>query len=324
MKFRNLLFTLAAVLIFASCEKKDDKGLPKNSHRLIRAYVEREGYYYIDSLFYDGEKLTSIMKYYKNGNEPWELTGKTEITYDGSHVTVLESNLETSDWVPSEKFEFTIADGLMTEEIATEFYNGVWDPEWKWTYQYSGNNIKLWQSYEPDENGDFYLDGKCEYTYQNGKLTESMEYILNGETWSQYIKTTYLFDEEKIVNWTQNRKDLSDNWFQYYKSDLSYTGDLVSQIDEYGWDPGELDWQPSISLTFTYNSNDYLYEISSETAYSGATSYTAYEYEEGNGNAKFFYYYPEEMVSGEPMLKSANTKSNRNHVPYYKRILNLQ
>lgn len=100
MTIKNLLFTLAAVLIFTSCEKKDDNSLPKNSHRLIRAYMEKEGYFYIDSLFYEGEKLTDIMKYFNNGNGTWTLIDKTEITYDGSHVTVLESSFEAPGNLP--------------------------------------------------------------------------------------------------------------------------------------------------------------------------------------------------------------------------------
>lgn len=324
MKIRNLLFTLAAVLIFTSCEKKDDNSLPKNSHRLIRAYMEKEGYLYIDSLFYEGEKLTDIMKYFNNGNGTWILTDSTHITYDGSQVTVLESSFEAPDWVPQDKYEFTMDDGLMTQEIGSEYNRGTWDLGWKWTYQYSGSNLKSWQSYYPDENGDLKMDNKCEYTYQNGKLVESMQYDLNGETWTQYEKTTYLYDEAKLINWTENRKNLSDSWFQYYKSDLSYTGDLVSQMDQYGWNPNTSDWESAKSSAFTYNSNDYLYEITTEYSYSSSPEYTSYEYEEGNGNAKLFYYYPEEMVSGEPILKSASTGRSRNYVPYYKRILSLQ
>lgn len=94
--------------------------------------------------------------------------------------------------------------------------------------------------------------------------------------------------------------------------DLFYTEDQIAEIDGFTWN--STNWIPSGGYTYSYNNNGYLCETINDY------SSTTYEYEEGNGNAKFFYFHPEDWVSGHPMIESAKHKRK----PYHKRILNLR
>lgn len=311
MKIRNLLISLAAVLILASCEKNDDD----KSYRLSRVLEEYGSSYYMDSLWYDGNNLTRIMYYQKDGDGEWYETYKTEITYNGDQVTLIEYEKESTGFELNMKSEYIVDDGLVLEESRYSYETDTWELSWKWTYQYSGNKLAAWNSYSPDGAGSYYVDGKCEYTYQDGKLNESMEYYLDGnDAWQPEEKTTYSYDENLLVNWTRSRVNGPDSWLQNYKNDFFYTEDQITGMDSYYWSSDT--WNLSESCTYTYNNNGYLYE------YDNGHSNETYEYEEGKGNAKFFYYYAEEMVDGEPKVKSASTNPNRTYVPYYKRMLN--
>lgn len=320
MKIKNLLLAILAISLFVSCEKDNDNDSSpsKNSHRIKQIFSEYDNYSKKTVFSYEGEKLVNITEYLKfeSGiNEEF----KAEITYSGDNATETWYHKESGSWELDEKYEYVIQNGLMMEETDYDYGNGTWIEDGKWTYQYSGNNISGWQGYEDeDEDGTLEQDSKGEYIYQNGKLSEYKGYELDeSNNWYQDYKTTFTYAGSNMINWIDFNLDESDNWKNYYKAEYQYSGDKVSQIEGFYWNSNDSQWESVDLDSYTYNSNGYLIGELDDDG-----EKRTYEYEEGNGNAKFFWYYPEELVYGEPTLKSASINKSRKYIPYYQRLRN--
>lgn len=310
MKFNNILFAIAVVLIFTSCEKNDEN----KSYRILRACVKTDRFSEIDSFFYDCEKLIRIKSSYNDDGEWFEIS-REEISYSDDQITLIAFDylIESNSFEPIAKTEFIMDEGLRQEERIFFYNDDSWELNRKMIYQYSENNLKSWQICYSDGNGGFYPGLKCDYTYQCGVLNEILISGNRSKVWEPMEKRTYSYDDESnLLNWTFFRKDQANNWAQDYKEDLFYTEDQIAEIDGFTWN--STNWIPSGGYTYSYNNNGYLCETINDY------SSTTYEYEEGNGNAKFFYFHPEDWVSGHPMIESAKHKRK----PYHKRILNLR
>ena len=310
MKIKNLLLAIVAFSLLVSCEKDTDIDSSKNSHRITQIIYENNGNFNKTVFSYDGEKLENIYSYEKDEIGNWVEEHKTEISYSGDNVTAT-NYYKSENWEISYKSEYIIQNNLMMEEQGFYYEDGDWEQQSKWTYQYSGTNISAWQRYY-DENEV----GKGEYIYQDEKLIEYKAYELDeSDNWSQDTWTTFTYEGNNLVSMFDYDLATSDTWENDYKQELQYSGDNVSQIERFFWDSENSQWESVEYKTYSYNSYGYL----SEELYDDGKKKT-YEYEEGNGNAKLSMYYPENLVYGEPTLKSANV--NREYVPYYQRLKN--
>jgi len=316
MKIKNLLLAFAAILLFVSCEKDEDKDLiaSKNSHRIKQAVYESGKLVFT----YEGENLVKMTQYKKDESEDYIEDYKMEISYSGDNATAITYTKYSGIWEIFDKVEYFIQNGLMMEEHYYDYEDGNWEEEWKWTYQYSGSNITAWQNfYYNDEDGTFDQDSKGEYFYQNSELAEYKEYEIDESgNWSQYMKETFAYDGSNLINWIGYGLDESDNWENNYKFEYQYSGDKVSQMAYFYWDSEDSQWESQNLVSFNYNSNGYVSEVLQEI-----NDDITYEYEEGHGNARLFLVPQTESVYGGPTIKSTGNR-NRKYVPYYQRLNN--
>ncbi len=322
MKTKNLLLALVAILALASCDKDNDPGLTKNSHRVKQIIFDTEGYNndwkYVFT--YEGEKMASFLEYNRDESGNWYEKLKTDVSYAGDNATVTCYEKDSGSWKITDKHEYVIQSGLMMEELNYDYENGAWIKASKWTYQYSGTNISAWQSYDDeDEDGTFEQNGKGEYIYKNGKITDYKEYKL-GESDNFYLNSRETFDYNgsKMISFIDYNLDESDSLINASQTEYHYSGDKVSETEYSNWNSDKNQWDSEYLKSFIYNSNGYLIEEIFDDS-----DKVTYEYEEGHGNAKFFFYYPEASIYREPTLRNAGTTKNRKYIPYYQRLKNI-
>jgi len=242
---------------------------------------------------------------------------KIEISYSGDNI--LETGYENvaGNLEIGAKSEYVVQNGLMMEELYYILKGGTWVKDNKCSYQYSGTDITAWQSYN-DENNDGILEqnGKGEYAYQDGKLSEYKNYKKDGYgSWYQDNKTTFVYEGNKLISWIDHKPDGSQGWLNNVKVEFLYSGDYVLQRDIFWWYSALNIWKSLGSRLYSFNSDGYLIE-ESEVEGNKMTC----EYEEGSGNATCFFYRPEDLVYGEPTFKSTDQYRLINHIPYYKRL----
>jgi len=318
MKIRNLFIVLAAITLFASCDKIIDTAL---SYRIKQVVYDNEGtsndWKYIFT--YEGEKLVKVTEYEKDADGNWVEYSKSDYSYSGENATITDYYY-TNEWVIDEKYEYLIQNDLLMQELYYFYDDGDWINSSKWVYQYSGGNLTGYQSfYDYNEDGTLEEDYKGEYVYQNNKLTEYKDYeIDNSGNWQQYDREIITYNGDKLSTWTDYDLDESSNWIEMDKAEYQYSGNNISQINYFTQNDELTQWQTDGTKTFSYDSNDYLTE---EITESGRK--ITYEYEEGTGNAQFFWYYPEDLVYGEPVLKIKKSDVRRKYIPYFQRFSNL-
>lgn len=311
---KKTFFLLSLLPLFVACDKDDDTTIEKNSHRIKQAIynaTDKEVY------TYDGENLVGVTYYSLDANEEWVESYKEEYSYSGNNITRIKSEIDDGTWIQYGKSEIVLQDGLITEEMHYSNSDDAWQPDWKWNYQYSANNISAWRSYEySSETNAFIQDGKSDYVYNGGILTENIEYSSGeGDDLVKDFKYSFSFDGGSLSNIIgYNWNEIDNVWESDYKNELIYSGKNVSTYNHYN--SVEESWVLSSSIQYTYNSEGYL------SGYTEGEYTTTYEYEEGNGNAELLSYYPEEIVNGEPTLKSAGTDLTEKYIPYYQRIRN--
>ena len=318
MKIKNLLLAFAAILLFVTCEKDEDKDsmASKNSHR-IKQIVYDGGK--ID-FTYENENLVKSTQYKKDESDNWVEDYRMEFSYSGDIATATWGGIESGAWEIDDKTEYLIQNGLIMEEHNYDYEDGTWIEDRKWTYQYSGSNITSWQSfYYDEEGGTLEQDERGEYFYQNSKVEEYKVYEHDESgNWSEYAKETFTYDGSNLINWINYGLDESDNSENNYKYEYQYSGDKVSQMAYFYWNTEESQWESQNIVSFNYNSNGYLSEELLEFG-----DDRTYEYEEGHGNAKLILSHPMELIYKGPTIKSADSGS-RAYVPYYQRLNNRQ
>lgn len=318
---KHLFVVLGALLLFVACENENDNDpvLSKNSHRIKQIIYDYEGTRSDERMVfsYEGEKATSVMEYSKDANGDWYEDHKKDVSYSGNKTTVICYDKEGDNWYPHEKYEYMVQHDLMMEEKDFSYSNGAWVETYLWTYTYSGTNLTSWKSYSDVNNdGTLEQDGKGDYIYLNGKLSECKSYELDeSNTLYQYAKDTFSYTGNKFTSCTEYELDEDDNWMKMHKSENQYSGDTITQINHYTWNTENNQWVSHLSASYSYDSNGYLSEIMY-----GTVNKVTFEYEVGHGNAKTYWYYPEDLVHGEPTLRSASTSTGKKYIPYYKRL----
>lgn len=318
LKMRRLFFLLSLLPLFVACDNDDDTTIQKNSHRIKQLNSNFNNTFFAKVVFtYDGENLVNSTQYNLNEKEEWSENIIREYTYSGNNVTLIFSTNNDGIREFFSKYEYLIQNGLVIEEVVYDYTNGSWKEKEKWVYQYSDNNISAWQGYSYSSDKDaFVLDGKGEYTYNNGILIENSEYTIDSENnWVPTIKHSFNYNESSlssIISYIRN--ETGDGWDNMLKREPVYSGEYVSRYNVYSW--FENSWMTLTSYSYTYNNEGYLSSLTD-----GENSFT-YEYEEGNGNALLFFSNPQILVYGEPTLKSSGSGIKKNYIPYYQRIRN--
>lgn len=314
MKTVASILLVILVAIVYSCEKDNPE---RNSHRIKQInYEYAEGNDKKAVFTYQDSKLTKVVYSKKDDFGTWEEYQKSEVEYVGNRTINTRYSLESGIWEIDWKSEYLVENELITEE-SFYFYDGsTWRDDSRWNYQYSGKDLVAWQSYVSDDYGNMAQDGRGDYHYSNGVLTEYLRSSLNEyQSWTWYDRNTFNYTNDLLSTWTDYNVNDYNQWEQWFKCVYEYAGKQVSGLKYYKWNAETQNWgsAPYSTTSYGYDSNGYLTEIRDEDG-----SKITYVYEEGHGNAKYFWYYPENLVYNQPTLKSAQTK--KTYVPYFQRI----
>lgn len=312
----DILILCVSIILLLSCrkEKINDPAFIKNLYRIkqVTSYNNNEETWKSE-FYYEDEKLFLAMEYIKDNEGKWTTDHKTEVTYNGNIMTETGYSKLFSSWKKNEKHEYLIENELMKEERYYAYEYNQWKLLWKYTYQYSGNGLISWQKYDLSNTLSECVE-TGEYIYINNILSEINRFQkYQTDTWEQYDKETFTYSDNTLTGWIDYDKDNENNWNQDYKCDFLYTGDFIRETNCFYWDTTENTWQPDLSESFQYDVNGYL---TGKISNNGESK--LYEYEEGHGNAKYFWYYPEDLVYGTPVIKNAGHK--RKTIPYYQKI----
>lgn len=296
-------------------------GDAKNSHRVkqVVSYYQSGTQKEKTVFSYEGENLIMITEFNSDFNGNWIKNKKIEISYSGSNATATESKFSTgnNNWEINHKMEYIIDNGQITEELIYYSLDNQWDAYGKYTYQYSGTQLIATQSYgKKKKNENLIQNEKSEYIYDNKKLIESIGYYnYKINDWVPDIKITYSFSGSNLNEFVvYNNSKVPNDWIKAFKCENTYSGNNMTKSGYWYWNTEINDWDNETYRTsiYSYDSNGYFIEENYEN------EKTTIEYEEGNGNATLFYYYPIELVFDAPELKSISI--NKQNTPYYKRM----
>jgi hypothetical protein len=316
--------TLIIVFLFIlSCEKNksDEPGDVENTQRIKLALYDNEGENndWKSEYSYEENNLSLVIEYRKDEQGIWTEEYKAEFSYNGTNATATWFEYSSGVWEPIDKSEYIIENGLIMQELNFDYEQGQWVQDWKYNYEYNGAQLIAWQSYYNNDNGILIENEKGAYEYADDLLTEYLGYEKNGSgDWEFDDRETFSYSGNELSGWIDYNLDGSDNWIESYKCDYTYLGDNISTAMYFNWDDGINNWETeSFSEYYSYNSAGYLTERVDDDGYR-----VNIEYEEGNGNASLFWYYPEDLVYGKPTFKSASRPDK--FVPYYKRVGTLK
>lgn len=318
MKINNLLLTTLVVMIFFSCkkDKENDPNIYKRTKQIAYLDSNADTVSKID-LTYDGEKLVQSTEYWRDNQYNWMEVYKLNISYSGDITTIIFSEKQDWNWEASTKTELLINGGLIKEERYFEPEGDSWIELDRWKYSYDGNNLIAWQDYVyQDLDGTMKLNGKGEYVYINNQLTEYDAYqALDSNNWLQVEKETFTFIGENLTTCINYDPEPNDVWVEYFKFEAQYTENRIDSRNYYYWYEDIAQWVIYYSEDYSY---DLLGYLTKELYKDG--SWNTFEYEEGIGNATYFYYYFETSIYGHPIIRGAN--GDQKYIPYYQRIKN--
>jgi len=319
-----LLAVVIGIMAFSfnACNDNNGDDTPeviKNTHRVtqyINSYENEERFKVTFS--YDGEKVKTIIKYNKNG-EKWISSHKYEFIYSGNNITKTTYIKTEDNWVKSSKLEYVVENGLMTKDINYIIKDGNFVKKWKYNYQYSGSNLINWFGYYYNEaTGEIETEIKGDYIYENGYLTKYEHYAKDSSgNWYMNYKRILTYSGDDIIGYNGYALNDINKWIEYTKFKYQYSGNNVTRIDEEWWNSQNETWN-KYWTEYSYNSNGFLSERKNNSNVK-----FVYEYEEGHGNARLFYYYPEDLVYNKPTFKNATINEDDNELPYYKRMMGI-
>ena len=302
MKNLCLLFVAFSLAVFcSSCETEDPVwGRVNNSYRISQATYYNNGIEYAREDFaYQGNYLTSITRWVKGAGLVWEESEYTEMLYEGDRVYMSFFIWDGNQWANTNRADYVVRNGLMMEELDYDLEGNSWVPRNVWSYRYSGANITAWDHSELDDNGAGYLVARGSYAYQSGNLLEQTRYEDNGYGVLNASQYTEFFYSASVKTGFTEYEWYNNQWVNSYGEDYSYVSGKVSSIASYDWDG--VQWVADGPVdNFYYNAYGYL----AEEIY--GTYRSVFDYEPGSGNARFFWYYPENLAYGRPVVKSVS------------------
>ena len=313
MKLKILVLACMIVPMICACDEDDHL----NSHRLKRVTHtdgEGSGQDWKREYSYSDNRLTRIMTYDRNDYGGWSESFVVEITYTDNSATATRYDIESGIWEEYSKSEYQVQNSLILEDHLFWYHDYQWKDWAKWIYQYDGTDLVSYQYYYYDE-GHFELSGRATYTYVDNKV---MEYLYFRRDDNAGLvpddKETFSYSENKKAGYIDFNMDSLGSWVRNSKCDYSYSGNQLIRIAYTSWDEGTNSWEyaPYGSVNYGYNSNGYLTEWLNDEG-----DKYSYEYEEGHGNAKYFYYDPDFFVYEYPIIKSARLIDQ--YVPYHRR-----
>ncbi len=313
MRYCKVLFPLMMALIASSCEKNSDE-IVKNTHR-IKEYVYDHQNNLNDlkqEFDYENEKLVRIKYYAKDESDNWYLNSKDTITYSEGMYISTNFTLTGGTYQYASKLEMKIENGLVKEENCFLFNDqGSWDKYRKTIYQYSGKNLSKWfYFFDEDEDGVNELCFTGVYTYVEDTLESIVIDYTKNYSDDDDARYRFMYSEGQLT--TVKRYYQYNVWKEKSKIEYAYVNELISEADAYTSQNGQ--WIFEKNTTFDYDAFENWIGCST-------SDYTITNvYEEGHGNATYFFYDEQELCESGPTIKRASIDPHV-PVPYIKKSL---
>jgi len=301
MKTEKLVFAFIVLAFLFSCNDDDDDPNDSSSDYRISEVIGYDNALEEHKITYTytNEKLTEMTEFYMDENS-WITIRKHEVSYNGNTVTVLEyyDKESNGNWDLRSKREFVFNNNLMTQEKYYYQSQGNLTPRYRYDYLYNGATFTGFEEYDYDMNGMAELEYKGECIYSNDQVTllEFKEFELDGTEWILSDKDVFTYDEnnkiKEIINYDQDRSG------EFYADDrdvYTYSGNLVSAIDDYDWNDDSDIWVLDNTNSFMYNNFDNLIEVNSNYGYK-----VTLNYEEGKGNTELLMNTPLSLIRQVP------------------------
>lgn len=299
-----ILTVITSLLFFVNCNKDDDEVTKTNQEEVskdsrikqIVGYSQSNEQTYKVDFIYDAENIIKIVEFEKDDSNNWFEVEKQEISYNGNNATLIFYDKESDNWVIDSKDEYIFDNNLVKETNSYYYEGGQWIKGLFCTYQYSNNLLAVEQSYKYNNNGTIIDNYKTEYIYENDKLKERKRFYNNNDNWELWYKSEFTYIGSNLDNIVEYNR-CQDNCELDSRNEYLYSGDKVSQMVRlYYWDDENDNWTYRYTNSYSYNEKGYLIEDIDEDG-----DKYMFEYETGNGNAKYFWYFPTDyLVYNEP------------------------
>jgi hypothetical protein len=299
-----LWLALLAGGLFSCTDDEDLWGTANNEHRIAQK-----------SMYYDGvEECREYYTYSKDrlvlkthdhettpGSGVWAPVYREMITYTSTGAVSSYSELEDGVWVEYGRHEYVMDKGRVMEEMISYLEDGVWEPDVHYVYEYSGNNLLSRLTYRFNEDGEEEQYRLDVLNYLYGRLDNLRLYRLE-EGGDLQLREGLNFSYNPLgllagytVAWYEDGA-----WANEGKATYEYLGNKIRLANYYDWVPELMAWEAvPEQQTMTYTVHG---DLASRADEEYAEEYI---YEEGNGNARFFETFMEELVVGMPTIKSA-------------------
>ncbi len=183
-------------------------------------------------LYFEATNTDSIYIYnWNDGQNKYEIDTKLKAVLDANGNTISETitYYNGSHWANNVKYVYTYtADSKLNSKLQQSWTSNAWKDEEFEKVQYNANGDVI--SYVNANNYSNTLDSNTKVIYS---------YNSQG-------------DIEEMVNyyWDNN------NWENLYKTELIYTGGLITKGILKGWDDITLSWEVEQEVELSYNSNN--------------------------------------------------------------------
>ena len=207
------------------------------------------------------------------------LLGQITFEYESDHITkeyVLEyhEGVNTLDTITKHIFDYS--DNQLSSITYSKESLIDWTPTGKIVCSYNNGLMTELMEYTYIQDDAWQIDGKYTLTYKDGSLSEEDYYSYYAGDWILVMQDNYAYTDGLVVESTiklLNNGIMINN----SKSELEYSGTDISQIINYDWDLS--DWRTDSKVVYDYQGNNvvvtsYSYESGSWVPDSQTETYT--------------------------------------------------
>lgn len=168
-----------------------------------------------------------------------------------SKLSEFKPEIKSGKLVPSSQ---NVIDGNMTSILTQMWVPNNWVDQSRVLYSYSGEMVTE-VYFDSLVNGNWKTYGSIimEYNNDNKLMREISNYYESDGTLVHGVKWEFQYSGNNMIEWTQFMWDVDQSiWESYEKTVYTYTGDLVSKLEDYN-DMGDGSWELESETAFQYD-----------------------------------------------------------------------
>ena len=311
MKNLRIILWLAFLVsgLFSCTDDEDLWGTAKNEHRITQTRMYYEGVEECRE-YYTYSKDRLVLKTHDHETSPgsgvWAPVYREMIAYTSHGAVRSYSELEDGVWVEYGRHEYVMDKGRVMEEMISYRDDGDWEPDVHYVYEYSGNDLLSRLTYRFNDDGDEEQYRLDVLNYLNGRLDNLRLYrvLEDGDDLQLREGLNFFYNPLGFLAGYTVAMYEDGAWYNEGKAEYDYLGDKIRLANYFDWVPELMAWEvvpEQQTMTYTVHG-----DLASRADEEYAEEYI---YEDGNGNARFFETFMEELVVGMPTIKSAATGS---------------